>query len=342
MPRKRLGSVRVAVTPVWAQQIQVERQGDDLLVTGWGHLPIHTDGRMVDPAYLPRLDLLDKFRHYMLQHLKPKREEAQEVGFYQFTDATDDEKLVAFVESFSPFWGQVSEQEMSDLFRSQKITVRQNLPRLRKEQARFAAAVHLLRELNRNEPPHDLSDAWKEIITAMMTIYPVPSIYLPRKGVPPGIRKLAEPTQPRTMLSEDQRWIWSYLTIVELANGQTEGRAQRILDCAHRTLCNLLNELPLMLVPANGCQAVEMPRLAPQGIAGALNFKLRLDYLAGREIRTCLYCGSHFPVKRRGQRWCTEGCGRAAKNLKYWQENREQINSKRRQRYEGVQRNNEH
>jgi hypothetical protein len=320
----------------------VERQGDDLLVTGWGHLPLHIDGRMVDAAHLTRLDLLDRFRHYMLQHLKPRANEAREVGFYQFTEATDDEKLIAFVESFGPFWGQVTKREMSDLFRSQKITVRQNLPGLRKQQARFAAAVHLLRELNRNEPPRNMSSAFKEMITAMMTIYPVPSVYMPRTNVPPGIRKLAEPTQPGTILSDDQPWIWSYLTVAELANGHTEGRAQRIFDCAHRTLCNLLNELPLMLlVPANGCQPVEMPRLAPEGTAGALYFKLRLDYLAGREIRTCLYCGSHFPVERRGKRWCSEKCGRAAKNLKYWRENRQQINRRRRQRYDGVQRNNE-
>jgi hypothetical protein len=286
---------------------------------------------MVNPAHLTKLDLLDRFRHYMLQHLKSRGDEAQEVGFYQFTEATDDEKLIAFVESFGPFWGHVAQREMSDVFRSQKLTVRQNLPRLRKEQARFAAAVHLLRELNRNQRPRNMGAAWKEMITAMMTIYPVPLAYIPKKGVPPDIRTLAEPTRRGTPLSDNQPWIWSYLTVAELANGHTEGRAQRILQCAHRTLCNLLNEVPLMLVPADGHRPVEMPRLAPEGIAGALYFKLRLDYLAGREIKTCLYCGSHFPVERRGKRWCSERCGRAGKNLKYWGENGEQINRKRRQ-----------
>ena len=330
MPRT-FRSVRVAVTPVWAQQIQVERHQDALLVTGWGHLPLHIDGRMVDPTQLPSLDLLAKFRHYMLNNLNQRREEAQDVGFYQFTEATDDEKLISFVESFGPFWGQVIEREGAGLFMAQKITVRQDFADLRKEQARFAAAVGLLRELNRSEPPPDMVTTWREMIGAMMKIYPVPSAYMPRKGVPAAIKKLAVPTQPGTMMSDDQPWLWTYLTLSELASGQSEGRAERIMECAHRTLCNLLNEQPLILIPANGSMPVEMPRLLPQGIAGALYYKLRLDYLAGRELRTCLNCGNHFPVERRGMRWCSKECGRAAKNLKYWNQHGKEINRKRRQ-----------
>ena len=181
MPRT-FRSVRVAVTPVWAQQIQVERQQDALLVTGWGHLPLHIDARMVDPTQLPSLDLLTKFRHYMLNNLKQRREEAQDVGFYQFTEATDDEKLISFVESFGPFWGEVVEREGADLFMAQKLTVRQDLAALRQQQARFAAAVRLLRELNRSEPPSDMVTTWREMIGAMMKIYPVPSgVYAERR-----------------------------------------------------------------------------------------------------------------------------------------------------------------
>jgi hypothetical protein len=300
------------------------------VVTGWGHLPFHIDGRMVDPKQLSNLDLLAKFRHYMLKNLSRRPDEARDVGFYQFTEATDDEKLISFVESFGPFWGQVVERE-SDLFVAQKITVLQDLAELRRQHARFAAAVRLLRELNRSEPPSDLTAAWREMIVAMMTIYPVPSMYMPRKGVPAAIAKLAAPTLPGMIMSNEQPWLWSYLTVSELASGQSEGRAERIMDCAHRTLCNLLNEQPLVLIPADGSLPVEMPRLAPQGIAGALYFKLRLDYLAGREVRTCLNCGNHFPVERRGTRWCSKRCGRAAKNRKYWSGNSKDINRKRRQ-----------
>ena len=325
-------SVRVAVTPIWAQQIQVERRGEALFVTGWGHLPFHIDGRMVDPAHLSRLDLLTKFRHYMLKNLKQRAEEAQEVGFYQFTEATDDEKLISFVESFGPFWGKVVERESGDLFRAEKITVRQDLAELRKQQARFAAAVRLLREINRSEPPGDMIAAWKEMIVSMMTIYPVPVAHMPKKGVPAAIARLATATMPGTTLSAEHPWIWSYLTVSELASGRSDGRTERIMECAHRTLCNLLNEQPLVLTPANGSMPVEMPRLLPQGIAGAVYFKLRLDYLAGRELRTCLKCGNHFPVERRGMRWCSKECGRAAKNLKYWSLNSQDINRKRRQR----------
>ena len=302
------------------------------MVTGWGHLPFHIDGRMVDPAQLSRLDLLAKFRHYMLKNLKQRGDEALDVGFYQFTEATDDEKLISFVESFGPFWGQIVKREDADVFMAQTITVRQELADLRWQQARFAAAVRLLRELNRSEQPSDMVATLREMIIAMMTIYPVPLVYMPKKGVPAAIAKLAVPTQPGTIMSAEQPWLWSYLTVCELASSQSEGRGERIIECAHRTLCNLLNEQPLMLIPANGCMPVEMPRLLPQGIAGALYYRLRLDYLAGRELRTCLNCGSHFPVERRGTRWCSKRCGRAAKNLKYWDKCGQQINRKRRQR----------
>jgi hypothetical protein len=63
----------------------------------------------------------------------------------------------------------------------------------------------------------------------MMTIYPVPAGYMPRKGVPAAIAKLAAPTQPGMIMSNEQPWVWSYLTVSELASGRSEGRAQRII-----------------------------------------------------------------------------------------------------------------
>jgi hypothetical protein len=330
--RKSTGSRKVAVTPVWAQQIQVERRKDSLLITGWNHFLFHLDGRVVDPVHLPKLDLLAKLRHYMLRNLKHRAEEAQDVGFYQFTEATDDEKLISFVESFGPFWGRIVEREGADEFMAPKLIVRQDLAELRWHQSRFAAAVRLLRELNRREAPQKMADAWREMIIAMMTIYPVPSAYMPKKGVPAAIAKLAALNKPGTIMSTEQPWLWSYLALAELASDKSEGRAGRIMEYAHRALCNLLNERPLMLIPAEGTMPVEMPCLQAQGIAGALYYRLRLDYLAGREVGTCLNCGCHFPVKKRGTRGCTPRCRRALKNFRYWSSNSKKINKDRRQK----------
>jgi hypothetical protein len=66
-------------------------------------------------------------------------------------------------------------------------------------------------------------------MVGMMTIYPVPAGYMPRKGVPAAIAKLAAPTQPGMIMSNEQPWVWSYLTVSELASGRSEGRAQRII-----------------------------------------------------------------------------------------------------------------
>ena len=330
--RKSKGPRKVAVTPVWAQQIQVERRKDWLWVTGWGHFPFHLDSRQLDPEHLPKLDLLNKFRHYMVRNLKGRPEEAQDVGFYQFTEATDDDKLMSFIESFGPFWGEVVEREGGDEFMVPRLMVRQNLVQLRWHQARFAAAVRLLRELNRSEAPKDVPGALLDMIIAMMTIYPVPSAYMPKKGVPAAIARLATSNKPGMIKSAEQPWIWSYLMISELASEQSEGRAKRIIECAHRTLCNLLNERPLMLIPADGSRPLEMPTINAQGIAGALYYRLRLDYLARRELGTCLHCGSHYAVKKHGTRGCKTTCRRALNNSRYWDFNGEKINKNRRQK----------
>jgi hypothetical protein len=291
---------------------------------------------MVEAEQVPRWDLLEQFRRNTLRHLSD-RSGSTEAGIYQFADATDDEKLLAFVGKFGPIWGRVVRIRSEGLFKPQTVTVQQKLTDVRRRQVRFAAAVSLMKQLNRNAKADP-----KEMVFAMMRIFPVPEVFMPdgpwgrrpqgaaRVEVPKAIAELAVPTQPGTTTpSEECAWLFSMVAVHELTYGKVDGRNERIRGCGHRTLCQLFNEFPPILVPVDG-QPIEMPRVATQGIAYALYFQLRLDYLAQRAFGTCQNCGGHFLILKRGARACGETCRRALRNQRYWNRNKKAINRRRR------------
>ena len=93
-----------AITPVWAQRIEVERRKDALLITGWGHIPNPLSPQQVPSDQRSKLDILQGLRRYALRQLGQPHERA---GIYQFAHATDDEKLIAFVQEFGPVAGEL-------------------------------------------------------------------------------------------------------------------------------------------------------------------------------------------------------------------------------------------
>src|SRR6266849_1285100 len=95
-----------AIVPVWAQRIEVEKRGDVLVITGWGRISSPIDTRKMEPGRIPQLDILKRFRRYVLSHLN-KKGATGDAGVYQFADATDGVKLVAFCQEFGPVWGKV-------------------------------------------------------------------------------------------------------------------------------------------------------------------------------------------------------------------------------------------
>jgi hypothetical protein len=107
-----------------------------------------------------------------------------------------------------------------------------------------------------------------------------------------------------------------------------------LIPMAHQTLCNLFNTCPPRLVPIDG-EAIELPRVDFTGIRDALYFQLRLVYLAQRTIGTCLNCGGHFTVFKRGTPGCRETCNRALRNQRYWNKSKDTINAERREKKTG-------
>jgi hypothetical protein len=288
------------ITPVWAQQIEVTRQGNTLLVTGWGRIPDPFDAKEIAPEHASQMDIFQRFRRYVLRHLSEKQT-SKDAGVYQFADATTDEKLIAFVEEFGPVWGKVRSTKNEENG-TVTITVAQSMERLRHEQEEFATATELLQQVNKKRNTHTLEDC-AAITTAML------DIRLP----------LFSQIMIDKFLSTD---------------GTVRQKAASILPWAHRALCLVLNECPPKLVPFDD-EAIELAIVPDEGIRNAIYWQLRQDYLARRAIGTCLHCGSHFAVYKRGTRGCSEPCRRALRNQKYWNKSKATINAERRERHTG-------
>jgi hypothetical protein len=293
MEQLRRKSAPRAIVPVWAQVIEAERRGDMLLVTGFRRISNPIDTREVEPGHISQLDILQRLRRYALRNLEKKQKSA-EVGVYQFADATDDKKLMAFCEEFGPICGKVRSKSYEVGYGS-TLTVFQSLKSLRDSQRKFAASVKLLQQINRN------GRADRSLMLEAI-----------------------QDTQVYEPLYISNLWEFFDTPLVK-----TE-----MLAIACSALCEVLNKFPLQLFSVGG-ELIELPRTQDEGIEGALYHPLRLDYMAQRQIGTCLHCGRHFTVFKRGTRGCSEQCRRVLRNQKYWAKSKEVINAERRQNGQG-------
>jgi hypothetical protein len=284
------------IFPVWAQRIDVEKQRDTILVTGWGRIASPIDAREVEPGQVSRLDIFQRFHRYFLSQLGEKKA-VEDAGVYQFADADNDEKLITFVKEFGPVWGQVRSSKYEENGTC-TLTVAQSLRGLRQEQREFAAAAELLRQVNRN------SQADSAIIASTMLDIGLPAY-------------------------------WQVMTDTFLSTeGSVARKTESVLPWARRALCMVLNHYPPRLVPVDG-EVIELAGSPDEGIRDAIYYQLRRDFLAQRTIGICLNCGGHFAVHKRGTRGCSESCRRALRNQKYWSKHKKTVNRNRRKRREG-------
>jgi hypothetical protein len=294
------------IVPLWAQRIQVERQDGALLVHGWGHFPHYLDDEQSETGS----DLLQLLGRYAHRKLDDERQEVQSA--YVFADAATDAKLEKFCGDYGPTWGEVKSFSNEGATGGRTVTVEQSLARLRRQQQIFRAAVEVLGELNGHADPRRLANSVGKIgyvVPADASKCPGPK---PGKLLDFGGKAPAQAPWPLSQITEF-RLGWYAVNAEQAAVAQNK---QKVIDCAHGALCELLNDYAPILVPTSG-QPVEMPRVSAQGILPALYYQLRQDYLAKRSIGTCLACGGHFPVERRGQKGCSEKCRRKLRNLRF-------------------------
>lgn len=309
------------ISPAWAQRIEVEVGEDSLLITGWGHLygPINTSD--IEPADISKFDLFQRLRLRQLEVKHPQ----ERSGVYQFADATDKEKMIEFVRRFGPLWGTVLSLN-PEKNGTTTLVVSENLVQLGRGQEIFAGAVKIVRELNRNAKADPA-----EIVSAL-------KIILPPNMRNPGRRTHTEDT-PTVIPPISTEEVFAGIGIAEkfaalaLEMWHSKGvpksdKKTAIIICARQALCDLLNRHAPVLVPVEN-EVIELPVMPNEGIMEALYFQLRLDFLAQRQIGTCLNCGGHFPVFRRGAKACSEVCRRALRNKRYWDANKRKLNRKR-------------
>jgi hypothetical protein len=285
-----------AIVPVWARRIEVEEHGDSLWITGWGHTPNPISTREIGQEHFSQLDILQRFRNYALRHLG--QQQLDGAGVYQFADAHSSESQISFCREFGPIWGEVRSSRYEDNG-TYTVTVIQKRSELQEDQERFGAAVRLLQQINQNGKADRMA-----LLSAMQNL----------GTLDPGVLGTAY------FISE----------VLPLRKTNREKVAD-LLPFAHIALCGLLNDFPRKLFPLDG-EVIELPDTRSEGIRDAIYYQLRLDYMAQRTIDTCLNCGGHFPVYRRGSRSCKPSCQRALRNRGYWERHKTSINRTRRKK----------
>jgi hypothetical protein len=290
-----------AIVPVWAQRIAVERQGESLLIKGWGRIEDVISTLELDPARIAALDLLRRFKQDALRTIG-KDTKSGDAGVYRFADADSDEKLIGFCEEFGPVGGDVVSVDYEDDW-TITLSVSQGLEKLRDARKKFAAAVELVCQVNRH------GRATRSAIYA------------------------AEEELYRQLALEVGSYGPGTTTVVDLRKQVESGQPIAMtIAFAHSTICGLLNSFPPDLAPVNG-EVIELPKTRITGIEDVLYYQIRRDYLAQREIGICKECGGHFSVFKHGTPCCSDSCSRALRNRKYWDANKKRLNSGRRKKH---------
>ncbi|WP_263375553.1 hypothetical protein [Granulicella aggregans] len=240
------------------------------------------------------MDIFRHFRGYAVAHLG-KDDPYFDGGVYEFAAADNDQKLVAFCEKFGPVCGDLLSLEYQGRG-AFKLVVDQSLVQLRRERDRFFAAVRLLNQIRKGADA-DLN----------LTKEAIGNIRIDDDGTFGMVRfwdKLSAQVRPEN------------------------DKFASLMLLAEHALCDLLNECPLKSVPLGG-RLFDLPYTEDSGIRSALYHTLRCDYYARRQIGTCLNCGTHFAVTRRGTRGCSQGCRTAIRNREYWERHKAEINAGR-------------
>jgi hypothetical protein len=275
-------------TPIWADEISVERTPKTLFVTGKNHTEGPVTNVPVEANLLAQSVPLARWPN-------DRRKKPPHV---QFANATTDAKLIEFVKNWGPVDGsprvwmveavpiaQCLSPRHSDVF-----VMRQNLRKLRLEQKTFSSAARLIAEIQSGKPdperifkyhgqlPNVINSTWKVFFNAASSLDP-------RQSPAHGACLLAQ-----------------------------------------ISLCTLLDQFPPRLFPtATG--PVEFLPMDPTGSIGkgikhVLYGFLRLEYLRTkrRGLGVCPKCNEVFAKERRGAVYCSELCSKQHRSLEYYRE----------------------
>jgi hypothetical protein len=140
MPTQRL------TTPTWADEIRVEQNGENLIVSGKNHTawPVAVTSVGVDADLLAQSVPLASWS-------ENRRKKSPHI---EFANASTDAKLIQFCKKWGPFDGSTQARDFRapDSSRGWNIAVRENLQKLRVGQKAFSGMARLIAEIQSNKP----------------------------------------------------------------------------------------------------------------------------------------------------------------------------------------------
>jgi hypothetical protein len=337
MPTKRRES-HLSV-PLWAKEIQVEVNGDTLVVSGQNH---HTTPL---EDLLPDFDLMEFSRGRIVVGQRHR----QYRPHVEFANATTDDALIAFVRRWGPVAGTdvhavAAGQVAVAGAETEKQAKREPIPRNSASVKVLNGGIEISHSINGREETvfyhvrqYSLTDniEWNVSVHQSLT-----ALRAEHRIFAATARLIAELQNRKRNLEK----LFGYCAVMaeciplklerdsffELACQYHGGERQPQATCAWAAhyLCQVLNRFPNCVYAGNN-GPVELPPLDSQSIARGvkhvLYFFLRQEYLLPRGrlgLGVCQYskCEKVFAKERRGASFCDEECSRRARGLEYYYE----------------------
>lgn len=271
---------KVPTCPSWASRIEVDRQGESLIVRGWKRWQTYPS-----PKDLPKgSDLLADYSSYA-----DGDRQARPLHL-ELVDATDDQRLEAFVRKFGPLGKWASPEKIHD-DDTMDLTVFQTMDDLRHKQRLFRSTFDLivaLREMKLN------ARAASRIANSAMQ---VESFKTPD---PKGPSEIDELMSDITIAMHRREWAAVY-------------------TAGHAVVCRVFELFPSRLIPYPG-GAVELPLRRPWSVLSEAIFMLKNDYEQRWKWSFCENpsCRRAFRLTRKDQSCCTTYCATAVRSRKYY------------------------
>jgi hypothetical protein len=324
--------------PMWAGEVVVSRDGEDLIVSGNGihSAPLNTMEMKEDGFQ----DLLA--RYYRAESFQVSNRAGGGSPHLEFVNAKNDEQLIVFVEHYGPVAGEPgdlsdSKAEWVDgdwVVSGPDVQVIQRMAVLRSEQRIFAKTVDLMSLVNDTE---GLVDEFYEVLPGRpqfgeTRFRPKQAVRYTRwrkkwdsvcEHIVQGGTDLEAAIVEASKMSEygklEVRHWNQFLGTPRFKPTMAGGDLVGVINDTQRTLCAVFNSFPTYLYADDGA-TIELPEIIPTGILPTLYFMLRENYRQHRRFKACELagCPNIFLVGREGARYCSERCSHTASQRKYW------------------------
>ena len=322
---------------VWAREISVSRDGEDLIVSGEGvyFAPLNTIEMKEDGFE----DLLARYYRAESSRANNRQPTGGNSPHLQFVNAETDEQLISFVERYGPVAGQPRKSpewekvELVDgewVVQGPEVHVTQSMAVLRSEQRIFANTLDLMSLVNGTE---GLVDEFYEVLPGRPQFGE--THFRPKQAmrytrwrkkwdpvceaiVQRGIDLEAGIVEASKMPDYGRHWD-QFLSTPRFKPTMAGGDLVGAINDTHRILCGVFNSFPTYLYADDGV-TIELPEIIRTGILPTLYFMLRENYRQRRRFKPCELagCPNIFLVGREGARYCSERCSHTASQRKYW------------------------